>query len=77
MELFPGILFGKSYYMDKQFGIFPQQANEQMVQGNDGEMQVVPMAKGNTLTIAPESDGQLMIIENKNGNGLELSDGEE
>ena len=26
-ELFPGILFGRSYYMDRQFGIFPRQAN--------------------------------------------------
>ncbi len=74
-ELFPGILFGKSYYMDQQFGIFPQQPNGQMVNGPDGEIQVVPMAKGNKLTIAPESDQQRMIIENKNGNGLELLDG--
>ncbi len=28
-ELFPGALFGKSYYMDNAFGIFPQQANTQ------------------------------------------------
>jgi len=74
-ELFPGILFGKSYYMDQQFGIFPQQANEQMITANDGQLQVVPMAKGNKLTIAPESDQQRMIIENKNGNGLVLLDG--
>src|SRR4051812_173140 len=30
MELFPGILFGKSYYLGKQFGIFPQQPNGPM-----------------------------------------------
>ena len=74
-ELFPGILFGKSYYMDQQFGIFPQQANEQMVAEDDGQIQVEPMAKGNKLTIAPESDQQRLIIENKNNNGLELLDG--
>ena len=74
-ELFPGILFGKSYYMDQQFGIFPQQANEQMIAADDGQIQVTPMAKGNKLTVAPESDAQRLIIENKNNNGLELLDG--
>jgi endoglucanase len=74
-ELFPGILFGKSYYMDQQFGIFPQQANGPMYKDGEGETQIVAMAKGNKLTVAPESDQQRMIIENKNSNGLELLDG--
>ncbi|PWT71672.1 MAG: glycoside hydrolase [Bacteroidetes bacterium] len=74
-ELFPGILFGKSYLMDKQFGIFPRQANDAMYKDADGNWQESAMAKGNKLTVAPESDLQRMTIENKNGNGLMLIDG--
>src|SRR3954463_11469129 len=53
-ELFPGNLFGKSYYMDKEFGIFPRQANDQMYKDDEGEFQTMPMAKGKKLTVAPE-----------------------
>ena len=52
-ELFPGILFGKSYYADSLFGIFPRQANGPMYKDSDGELQIVPMARGRRLTIAP------------------------
>lgn len=74
-ELFPGILFGKSYYMDDRFGIFPRQANGPMYKDDEGETQILAMAKGKKLTIAPESDRQRMIIENVNGNDLQLLDG--
>jgi hypothetical protein len=74
-ELFPGILFGKSYYMDDGFGIFPRQANGPMYTDGDGELQILPMAKGKKLTVAPESDRQRMIIENVKGDQLELIDG--
>ncbi|GAA4322704.1 hypothetical protein GCM10023149_23220 [Mucilaginibacter gynuensis] len=74
-ELFPGILFGKSYYMDSKPGIFPQQANGQMYKDADGETQVMPMAKGKTLAIAPEQAMQRMLIQNLSGGDLELLDG--
>jgi endoglucanase len=74
-ELFPGILFGKSYYMDKQFGIFPQQGQDQLYKDKEGEFQVTPMAEGKKLTIVPESDRQRMTIENLNGDNLKLIDG--
>jgi len=74
-ELFPGILFGKSYYMDDEFGIFPRQANGPMYKDDQGETQILAMAKGKKLTIAPESDRQSMIIENLKGNDLQLLDG--
>ncbi len=74
-ELYPGILFGKSYYMDQQSGIFPLQANGPMYKDGDGELQIQPMAKGNMLTVAPGSDRQQMIIKNLKGNNLELIDG--
>ncbi|WPV00548.1 glycoside hydrolase family 9 protein [Mucilaginibacter sp. cycad4] len=75
LELFPGILFGKSYYMDKQFGIFPQQADGQTYIDKEGEIQVMPMAEGRKLTIVPETDLQRMTIENLSGGNLQLLDG--
>ncbi len=74
-ELFPGALFGRSYYMDNAFGIFPQQANTQNYIDENGETQVTPMATGNQLTIAPEVAKQTMTIENLNNNQLQLIDG--
>jgi endoglucanase len=74
-ELFPGILFGKSYYADEQFGIFPRQANGPMYKDKDGEPQIIPMAEGKRLTIVPESDRQRMTIETLKGDKLQLIDG--
>ncbi len=74
-ELFPQVLFGKSYYMDGQAGIFPRQPNGPSYEDADGEVQILPMAKGNSLTIAPEEDRQRMVISDVNQNGLELIDG--
>lgn len=74
-ELFPGFLFGKSYYADNNFGIFPQQANGPMFKDSDGEWQIEPMAKGKKLVIAPESDRQRMTIETAKGDELQLLDG--
>jgi endoglucanase len=74
-ELFPEVLFGKSYYMDNEFGIFPRQANGPMYKDAEGEVQIVPMAKGKKLTVAPESERQRMIIENVKGDELQLIDG--
>jgi len=75
LELFPGILFGKSYYMDGQFGIFPRQANGPGFRDADGEYQITPMAVGKKLTVAPEAERQTMVIENLQGGNLQLIDG--
>jgi hypothetical protein len=74
-ELFPGILFGKSYYMDSQFGIFPRQANGPGYRDSQGEYQLTPMAAGRRLTVAPEVERQTMTIEEMTGAGLQLIDG--
>ena len=74
-ELYPGILFGKSYYMDQASGIFNRQPNDQIRKDADGNFQTEPMAQGHALTIAPESDLQRMTIVNENGNELQLLDG--
>jgi len=75
IELFPGALFGKSYYMDRQFGVFPQQPVNQVYQDKDGEMQVRPIASGRKLTLVPELPSQKMVIENLHHDNLELLDG--
>jgi endoglucanase len=74
-ELFPQILFGKSYYMDDASGIFPRQPNGPSYKDVDGELQITPLATGRKLTVAPESDSQRMIIENVTGNEMQLIDG--
>ena len=74
-ELYPGILFGKSYYMDQESGVFPRQSNDQIRKDEEGNFQTEPMARGHALTIAPESDMQRMTIVNENGNELLLLDG--
>jgi len=75
LELFPGILFGKSYNMDGDTGIFPLQANGPGQVDDSGEYHIEPMAQGRTLSIAPETTGQRMRITDLNGGGLELIDG--
>jgi hypothetical protein len=75
LELFPGILFGKSYYMDETFGIFPRQANGPGAMDANKEYQIAPLARGMKLTIAPESERQRMTIETLAGGDWELVDG--
>jgi hypothetical protein len=74
-ELFPGNLFGKSYYMDKSFGIFPRQANGPGSRNMEGIFEIAPLATGKKLTISPETDRLRMTIENLKGNNLQLIDG--
>ena len=73
-ELFPGLLFGKSWYLDQQSGIFPLQTNGPMQKDLDGNWQAFPMASGQKLTVAPETAAQTMVIESK-GQPLQLLDG--
>ena len=74
-ELYPGVLFGRSYYMDSLSGAFPQQSNGDYYKDADGEWQIKPMAVGRRLVVAPESDRQRMAIENLKGDALQLIDG--
>ncbi len=72
-ELFPTDLFGKSWLMDQQGGIFPRQANGGM-ENDHGQIITAPLAEGKSLTVAPESKLQRMTIESQTGE-LELLDG--
>ncbi|HEX2970182.1 MAG TPA: cellulase N-terminal Ig-like domain-containing protein [Bacteroidales bacterium] len=75
MELFPGLLFGKTWYMDNEPGIFPQQANGPAMYDKKGELVAAePMATGNKLVVAPEDDKLRLSIQSAN-NTLQLIDG--
>ncbi|HSH19889.1 MAG TPA: glycoside hydrolase family 9 protein, partial [Draconibacterium sp.] len=74
LELFPAILFGKSWYMDRESGIFPLQANGPMQKDADGNWQAYPIATGKKLTIAPDVSEQTMIITSLKSD-LQLLDG--
>ena len=73
-ELYPTVLFGKTWYLDHQSGIFPRQPNGPTSLDVNGEVQAVPYGSGKRLVIAPESDLQRMVIESK-GSDLQLVDG--
>jgi endoglucanase len=74
LELFPGLLFGKTYYMDKHSGIFPHQANGPMFMDQQDEVQILPMAEGKKLVVAPESDASRLVIRSLS-NPIQLIDG--
>jgi endoglucanase len=74
IELFPGDLYGKTYYMDEQPGIFPRQADGPTYMNAEGEAEAVPLAKGQTLVVAPETEKFRMTIESQ-GSPLQLLDG--
>jgi hypothetical protein len=75
IELFPGILFGKSYYMNDSFGIFNLQPNGPGFYNEDGEYELEPMATGTELVIVPEDEKQTLKIENLRDDELKLLDG--
>lgn len=74
LELFPGDLYGKAYMMDSHTGMFPRQANGPAYLNSSKEAEAVPMAEGNILVVAPESDLLRMVIESPNAK-LQLLDG--
>ncbi|HWA84806.1 MAG TPA: glycoside hydrolase family 9 protein [Opitutus sp.] len=74
LELFPGILFGKSFSIGDQFGIFPRQADGPG-EMTDGDYELAAFGRGRKLVIAPESDRQRMTIEAVRGGELVLLDG--
>lgn len=75
VELFPGILYGKTYAMDGVTGIFPRQLDGPEYRDAQGELQNTPLASGQALVIAPESDAQRMAVKVMHGGSLSLLDG--
>ncbi len=74
LELFPGQYFGEHYLMDNKSGIFPRQANGPMETDQQGRVQIVPMASGQKLVVAPGNDKkQIEFVSKKSP--LQLIDG--
>ena len=67
LELFPNDLFGKSWYLGSESGIFPHQPAGPETYDSSGEVQPLPLATGPRLSIAPETAGQRMLIESRTG----------
>ena len=74
LELFPGNLYGKYYFMDGKSGIFPRQAEGEAYLNTEGEAEASPLAEGHVLIVAPEDDMFRMRIESM-GSSLSLLDG--
>ncbi len=75
LELFPGLLFGRTFATETQSGLFPRQANGPGALDATGDYQPAALAAGKKLAIAPESESQRLLIEDATGGGLELLDG--
>lgn len=74
LELFPGEFFGKSFIIDKNFGVFPRQANGPMFTDEKGVTQQTPIAEGNKLVVSPENEEEKITFESI-GEKLFLIDG--
>jgi hypothetical protein len=66
-ELFPGLLFGKSYQLGSSDGVFQQQPS--------GPGETPWLARGKRLEVAPETELYHLSIESLRGGELELLDG--
>lgn len=66
LALYPGALFGKSWSMGEDTGLFPRQPTGP-VQEEKGKTQAVPFATGSTLTVAPGTPKQRLTIESTSG----------
>ena len=67
LELFPGLLFGKSWQLGKTDGVFQRQPS------GPGELPI--LARGMRLDVAPETELYHLTIETLKGGELELLDG--
>jgi endoglucanase len=67
LELFPGLLFGKSYQLGTSDGVFQQQPS--------GPGETPWLARGKKLEIAPETELYHLTIESVRGGELQLLDG--
>jgi hypothetical protein len=75
LELFPGLLFGRTWATEGATGLFPLQANGPGRLDERGAYQIAPLATGRRLVVAPEVDRQRMSIELLTPGTLELLDG--
>ena len=77
LELYPGILFGKTFSLGNRSGIFPRQpVGPGAPDPLSHTYQLAPLAAGGRqLLVAPESAEQCLAIEAVRGGDLQLLDG--
>jgi len=73
LELFPGELFGKTWIMDQETGLFPLQPTGPLTSSDTAYISL-PMASGNELVVAPEDPYRKITIESDR-QPLQLLDG--
>ena len=67
LELFPGLMFGKSYQLGETDAVFQRQPS--------GPGEIPTLARGKRLEVAPETELYHLTIESVRGGELELLDG--
>ena len=75
LELFPGLMFGRSFQLGETEGVFPHQPTGPGETDKEGTYELVPLARGKRLEVAPESELQHLTIESIRGGEIELHDG--
>jgi endoglucanase len=74
LEFLPAAYFSKTYLVDDRSGVFPLYPAGPMKTGADGITVPQPMARGNTLVLAPEDPERHITVQSP-GNELLLYDG--
>jgi endoglucanase len=75
LELFPGLMFGRSYQLGGTESVFPTQPTGPGQTDKEGTYELVPLARGKQLEVAPESELHHLTIESIRGGEIELHDG--
>ncbi len=73
LALYPEALFGKSWALGGETGLFPRQPMGPVERDAEGEPQAVPLATGSQLTVAPGTPAQRLTIQSRTGD-LKLLD---
>jgi endoglucanase len=74
LELYPTVLFGKTWALGGKTGLFPRQPNGPVHMDAAKQVQPVAFATGERLVVAPESPSQRLEVVSRRG-ALELLDG--
>jgi hypothetical protein len=62
LDFLPTAYFGKTYVLDRSFGIFPRHPNGPMLRDTQGAAEPLPLASGQQITLAPEDPSTRVAI---------------
>lgn len=75
LELLPDGLAGKTFFMDEDIGVFPEQSNGPVRLGASGQPQPEPLARGRRLVAAPDDPYRRLAVISHGEADLALYDG--